>query len=377
MPALFHHCASLSLLLVATTSCTIWHSGDKQAMQWHVDLPADAAAAIVSAALSADLHAEPTADASGAPVTPCGQGYRIEWTSDALGNWLPIASHRLVLRAHRQEPKAELVQSSLSGFRGQTRRRVVVEVLTAATGCTLRLRAATPDFEQLAAALQRTVSLACSIDGSGPGLAEANLAAWRLTNLLGEASGTTDQGRRSNLMRRAARQPTAPSWLFEDLAEIAASNGQFAEAAKYANHGMLVEADPLGRAHLAKLAHQFALRTKEPPDLRAQAIDRLNSGDIQIAEKLLHSARRADSRPAVDYRLLGKLHRQRGDEMAALAAELLAREYDADSPLNARDTRLGRNQGITDRLRQITSRRVARASMRSRKSPQEVATPIR
>ena len=106
------------------------------------------------------------------------------------------------------EPTAELVQSSLSGFRGHTRRRVVVEVLTAATGCTLRLRAATPDFEQLAAALQRTVSLACSIDGSGPGLAEANLAAWRLTNLLGEASDTTDQGRRSNLMRRAARQPT-------------------------------------------------------------------------------------------------------------------------------------------------------------------------
>ena len=140
---------------------------------------------------------------------------------------------------------------------------------------------------------------------------------------------------------------------------------------------MLVEADPLGRAHLAKLAHQFALRTKEPPDLRAQAIDRLNSGDIQIAEKLLHSARRADSRPAVDYRLLGKLHRQRGDEMAALAAELLAREYDADSPLNARDTRLGRNQGITDRFREITSRRVARASMRSRTSPQEAATPIR
>ena len=280
-----------------------------------------------------------------------------------------LAHLSLITDAKQADPHGKYIQkwrSSLSGFRGHTRRRVVVEVLTAATGCTLRLRAATPDFEQLAAALQRTVSLACSIDGSGPGLAEANLAAWRLTNLLGEASDTTDQGRRSNLMRRAARQPTAPSWLFEDLAEIAASNGQFAEAAKYANHGMLVEADPLGRAHLAKLAHQFALRTKEPPDLRAQAIDRLNSGDIQIAEKLLHSARRADSRPAVDYRLLGKLHRQRGDEMAALAAELLAREYDADSPLNARDTRLGRNQGITDRFREITSRRVARASMRSR-----------
>lgn len=346
-------------------------------MLWRLELPADAASAIVSAALCADLHAEPVSTASGAPVTPNEQGYRIEWTSDALGNWLPTASHRLALRAADDHAKVEQIKVDLPGFGARTRERVLVEVVTVNTGCTVRLRANATSFEHLSTALQRALSLACSLEDSGPGLTESNLAAWRLASLLGEASDHPNQARRSNLMRRAARQPTAPSRVFRDLAEIAANNGQFAEAAGYARHGMLVETDTIARARLARLAHSFALRTMAPPDLRAQALDRIHSGDVQIAEKLLHSARRVDSRPAIDYRLLGKLHRQRGDEMAALAAELLAREYDADLPVRPLDTRLGHHRSITDRIFRIASRQVARASIRSGASSQANALPLR
>ncbi len=364
------------LLAVTTSSCTIWLGSDEQAMQWHVALPTDAVAAIVSAALSADLYAEPIAAASGAPITPSEHGYRIEWTGDARGNWLPIASHRLVLRAGRRDARIEQIElgKQLVGFRSRTTQRVLVEVVTAGNGCTLRLWASASEFERLAPAMQRTLLLACSLDGSGPGLAEANLAAWRLTRLLAAANGTSDPDRHDNLMRRAARQPTAPGWLFHDLAQMAASNSQFAEAANYVSRGMLIETDSLARARLARLAHDFAKRTVEPPDLRARALDLIRSGDVETAEKLLHSARRADLRPAIDYRLLGRLHRRRGDEMAAFAAELLAREYDADSRPGNRNVGIAMDRGITEQMRQISSRPGVRASTRLRGSDRVLAT---
>lgn len=381
MTSLRHPCSSLLLLLAVTASgCNIWHGTGQQAMQWHVELPPDAAAAIISAALSVDLHAEPIAPASGAPVTPCEHGYRMEWTGDARGNWLPIASHRLVLRAGRNDARVEqieLAKRPLTGFRSRTTRRVLVEVATAGTGCTLRMWAPTSEFERLAAALQRTLLLACSLDGSGPGLAEANLAAWRLTRLLAAANQTSTPDRRGNLMRRAARQPTAPSWLFHDLAQMAASSGQFAKAANYVSKGMLVETNALARARFARLAHRFALRTMESPDMRARALDMMRSGDIETAEKLLHSARRADSRPSLDYRLLGKLHRRRGDKMAALAAELLSREYDADRLPDRRSRGLALDRGITEQMRWISSRQAVRASTRLRGSERALATPPR
>lgn len=353
------------LLLLSTSSCTLWGGGATAAHQWHVQLPADATAAILSAAVSNHLRAEPIAEASGAPIShDAGGGYVIRCTGNGRGDWLSVASHRLVLRAEQVTVRVECIAMAdevLRGFGSRTHRELRIHIRGDADGCSISLRAPAGAYEQLAPLVQRTLLFACSLDGSGPGLAEPNLAAWRLTRLLAAANNTMDATRRDHLLRRAALQPTAPSWLFQQLAEMAASNGQFADAANYITRGMLAEPDVMARARLAKLAHGFALRTIEPPDLRARAMHLLGSGDLENAEKLLHSARRSDSRPAVDYRLLGELHRLRGDKMAALAAELLAREYAADKTGPQQDTGLALDRSVSERLRQISARPSVRA----------------
>jgi len=344
------------LLLLLSSSCTLWRGGANDAKQWHVQLPADATAAILAAAISNNLRAEPIAEASGAPVSREGGDFLIRCTGNGRGDWLPVASHRLVLRARRATADVECIalgNQPLQGFGSHARHELRLRIRSTDDGCSVSLWAPAAEYEQLAPLVQRTLLFACSLDGSGPGLAEPNLAAWRLTRLLAAAGNTMDATRRDHLLRRAALQPTAPSWLFQQLAEMAASNGQFADAANYITRGMLAEPDVMARASLAKLAHGFALRTIEPPDLRARALHLLGSGDLENAEKLLHSARRSDSRPAVDYRLLGELHRVRGDKMAAVAAELLAREYAADKTQPQQNTGLALDRKVSERLRQI------------------------
>lgn len=354
------------LLLLLLPSCTIWSNGSDKALQWHVPLPTDAAATILSAAVTKQLRADPIAMAGGAPASPDDRhGYAVAWTGNGHGDWLPRASHRLVLRAGRTQATVQaiaLTDTPLVGFRALTREEVRLRIERRERGCCISLHAPAYEGEQLAPLIERTLFLACSVDGSGPGLAEPNLAAWRLSRLLAAAANTADAGRRDELLRRAALQPSAPSWLFQQLAEVAASNGQFAEAARYVNRGMLAEPDAFARARLAQLAHGFALRTIEPPDLRARAMHLLGSGDLENAEKLLHSARRSDSRPDVDYRLLGELHRKRGDKMAAMAAELLAREYAADKAAATQNAGIALDRTLSERLRQLATQRSIRAT---------------
>ena len=340
------------MLAFASSGCSTWLGGQQNSAQWHVQMPPDAAAAIVSAALITELHAEPIARASGAPVVREAQDrFVVELTSNARGQWLPQADHRLVLRSCCDKilvEQIELADRELPGFAARSSRQVRVEIAAAGRGSTVRLFAGAADYARLCPVVERTLLLASSTEGSGPGLAEANLAAWRLSHLLQEANATIDGNRRGNLLRRAARQPTAPSSLFRELAHLAASNGQLDEAGIYLRRGLLAEPDIHVRAQLAVLADDFVQRTKGPTDLRNRALGMMVAGDLAGAEKMLHSARRTDARPAVDYQLLAHVHRYRGDEMAALAAQLLAREYDAQARSQDDAAAIAQNRGISN-----------------------------
>lgn len=345
-------------------------------------MPADVGAAIVSAALLVELHAEPVATCSGAPVQVRDDGsFRIEFTANSRREWLPIASHRLTVRSHGEavhvlsEP---LPRGSLRGFGRSTSHRVRVEVLPEPYGCSLQLTAGTALQADLSRIVQRTLLLANSLEENGPGLAETNLAAWRLTQLLRTAAASDDDNRRGNLLRLAARQPAAPSSLFRDLAQLAFDDGRMRQAAAYLRRGLLAETDAFRRAELAGLADTWALAGLEPEDLREQALGLLVAGDLQTAEKLLHSARRNDSRPAIDYQLLAFVHRYRGKETAALAAQLLAREYDAASQSVDHSQSIANHRGIGDLGNRISRNNpVERAASKLYESASLLAAPPR
>jgi hypothetical protein len=376
------HRTLLLLLAAISGGCSTWLGNRKQSAQWHIDMPTDAAAAVVSAALLVELRAEPVASSSGAPVQAHEGGrFVIELTTNSRNIWLPVASHRLMVRANYEYAVVEAVAlpaKALPGFGRSTHHRVLVELDPSGDGCTLRLLASATDYQRLAPVVQRTILLANSLEGSGPGLAETNLAAWRLSRLLHAAKATADGHRRGNLLRRAARQPTAPSYLFRELAQLAADNGQLREAATYLRRGLLAEPDCFARAQLAKLAQACALAAIEPTDLRTQALGLLVAGDISTAEKQLHSARRNDSQPAVDYQLLAHVHRHRGDEMAALAAQLLAREYDQTGKGTDHASAIAHDRGISELARRIsTGNQIERAAAKLYQSAAVLAAPPR
>tara|TARA_R110002072_G_scaffold228234_3_gene385031 strand:- start:73 stop:1110 length:1038 start_codon:yes stop_codon:yes gene_type:complete len=345
-------------------------------------MPSDAAAAVVAAALLVELHAEPIARTSGAPVQQrADDTFVIELTANTRHVWLPVANHRLKVRANGARTVVERValpDDALPGFGSRTHRRVLVEVAPSGDGCTVRLIADAIAYERLAPVIQRTLSLANSLEGSGPGLAESNLAAWRLARLLSAARATADGNRRGNLLRRAARQPTAPSSLFRELAQLAADNGQLSEAATYLRRGLLGEPDCYLRAELAQLARDCDLAAAGPADLRLQALGLLVAGDINTAEKLLHSARRNGADPAIDYQLLAHVHRHRGDETAALAAQLLAREYDEATQVIDHADNIAHQRGINGlELRLFKGSQVERASAKLYGSAALLAAPPR
>lgn len=365
-----------------SSGCSTWLSNRKQSRQWHANIPTDAAAALVAAALTVELNAEPVARSSGAPVQAHENGrFAIVLTTNSRNEWLPIASHRLMVRANNEQAVVEptkLPSNALTGFGGRTHRRVQVEIEPSGFGCTLRLIACAPDYQRLVPIVQRTLLLANSLDESGPGLAETNLAAWRLSRLLHAAKVTTNSHRRGNLLRRAARQPTASSHLFRELAQLAAANGQLREAATYLRRGLLAEPDYFIRAQLAKLSDACALAATKPTDLRSQALGLLIAGDTITAEQLLHSARRDDSKPAVDYQQLAHLHRQRGDQMAALAAQLLAREYGKMTQATSHASAIAHHRSISDLARRIAmDNQIEMAAAKLYQSAAVLAAPTR
>ena len=373
----------LLLLAAASSGCTSWLNRDAEQLQWHVPIPTDATAAIIASALVVELNAEAIAPISGAPVQDQDdRTFRIELTRNRRGDWLPVANHRLILRAQNDVARAESIpqaKDSLPGFGHNTTRSVIINVEPSKTGSKLKLSANAADMKRLIPLIQHTLHLAESIEGSGPGLAESNLSAWRLSHLLRAAKQTSTGNQRANLLRRAARQPTAPSSLFRELAQLAAEDGELTDAKMHLRRGLLAETDIHIRAELAGLSNDLQMQTGEPTDLRARALELLFAEDTAAAEKLLHSARRTDLQPAVDYQLLAHVHRHRGDEMAALAAQLLAREYDQSNQVSDYSSDIAHDRGISELAHRLSLRKnpVPPSSWTPLPAQQTPATPPR
>lgn len=322
----------LALFALCGVSCGVWQPSQSTARIDEVALPVDVAATLVAAALRDDLHAEPAAPACGAPARRVEGGYVVTFERGPGGHWLPRADLRLSLR--RTDGRGavlvhtrEIPAPGLLGFGRRSTGAVDVQVRATGTRCRVVCRAPTAVRERIEAVVRRTLELACCEELGGPGAAEGNLVVWRLGQLLTHARHSERNDERSALLRAAARLPGAPSEVFEQLSELFAAEGQHQQAAAHLQRAALLEPDLERRATLARLAADACERQLRPAGLRSEALDHLMTGDLPGAEQRLHSARRADPAPALDYHLLSTLHRYRGDEMAALAAELLAREY--------------------------------------------------
>jgi hypothetical protein len=171
----------LLLFILSSGGCTMWLAKPPIDSEWRVPMPSDVVAAILSGALVIELHAEPIAIACGAPVQPTGDGaYRIELTGNAHGQWLPIASHRMIVRGHLHRAQIELIDlgdANLPGFVWQRHHTVRIDVQpmqptkNSQPGSLVRLLAKKSDHQRLTPLIERTLSLAASVDGSGPGLA--------------------------------------------------------------------------------------------------------------------------------------------------------------------------------------------------------------
>lgn len=332
-------CLSLSCLAALSAGCqTSRGASGSEAFATDVPLVPGVAAAIAAGAVQQTL-ARPDAPAhpAGAPATRRADGsFTIAVAADGAGGYRWLGSERLTIRVLDGEPAARVVRTpstraTAADAGGPADLWLAVAPRGAASAthhatATIRGWLPRPIASRVRAALDRAFALATSRDATAPGLMEPNLAAWRLSQLLAAAASEPDDAARGDLLRRAARLPGAPPDVHAQLAALDANGGNLDRALDHFEVAMLTARDPAQRAALAARAASAAANER-PATLRSVARRRLRDGEPQAAETLLHSARRAARSPALDYQLLGRVHRRRGDPMAALAAELLAREH--------------------------------------------------
>ncbi len=333
--------AALSLL-TATTGCGVVGARGPDA-DGVCALPAEVVATLVSAAIGQQLgYAAPSGrdDPRGyaAPVRVTPDGYAVTFEQGPGRRWLPRADQLLTLRGGALRGGVQVDRRPLPedapAARFGLRRQGTLEVLVTrrGEGCCLQQNSSRAHAPTARAVIERTLQLLASPNRGGPGADEPNFLMWRLGDLLTRAAQCERDDVRSALLRAALRIPGAPSALYEQLAEHLIASGDEARAVAYLQRAARTNRDPMRRAALGRMAH--ALRSRIPGNARGDALTELGAGDLGGCELLLHSARRDAPQPALDYRLLGALHRARGEEAQALAAELLAREYEQAARTN-------------------------------------------
>lgn len=302
-----------------------------------LDLPAQVAATLLSEALCDELHAAPTTGAGAPLATAKGDGFTLTFERDRRGAWLAVGEHRLAVASVDARGEVALGRPPLAeadARRGFGRGRAdCVELWIGAgeRGVEVRLQARAALRSKLAARIRRTLQAAEDPWGSNPGAPAPQLAAWRLGALLRRADAATDDVLRATLLRRAARSPHATGPVFEQLGDLQVVAGEAQAAATNLRRAALCTRDPIARARLAQKAAAATSQAARPSVQRRRALGELAAGRLDEAEGRLHTARRTAPEPALDYQLLSALHRVRGDQMAALAAELLAREHGRDA----------------------------------------------
>jgi len=327
---------ALGALLLCAGGCAAFVDGPRRTTQ-RCELPADVATALLSAALREELRAEPIAAQAGAPAQRSDDGaYLVEFTGDDRGRWLPRADRRLSLRWHADTRSARVHErrlgdrERLAGFGRRTAHTLRITIEPDGARCRVHVDVPEALAERVLPVLSRTLDLACGPELTAPGLSEPNLATWRAAQLVragGDARRERPE-RTGELMWRAVRLTGIGGVVHEQLAELATTHGDERRALLQFRRALLLTPDPCQRAGLARRAAAAELRLQQPTRLRNEAVEHLQNGELAAAETLLHSARRRTPAPIVDYYLLSRVHRLRGDELGELAARLLSREHE-------------------------------------------------
>ncbi|MFK7742793.1 MAG: hypothetical protein AB8H80_20955 [Planctomycetota bacterium] len=319
----------------------------------------------VAAALAAEALHEELCHAQAAPVQQIERslpgvrqvhadatGYRIAFARGPRQQWWPIADHTLQLRCRdatgtldvRLSPHAPPARDAAprgelrGGGGGSGGGDIGIEVLIFASGSGARIQtrsAGSATNELVDHVLDRTFALASDPARSGPGASEPNLSALRLSIVLAHACCANTPAERQRSLTRALRVGMVPANIPIEvplqLAEYAATRGDAIAARWWLRRAALTATDARQRASITARLRELHAAADQPSSMRHRAIGELFAGHLHEAEHALHSARRSRRNPARDYELLRRLHEQRGDEMAAMAAKLLRREHQHDA----------------------------------------------
>ncbi len=311
-----------------------------------VALPADLATAIAAGAMRHALpFADPLPQAGGSPASVLGDGqFEIVFEQGPGHDWVPCASHRLTVMS----PASDLLQEvsvhsealtgprRLRAFGARAVARLHLRIAPGGGGSRVVGTLPALHADELRSALDRAFALA--VDPTVPvlGASESNLAALVCHRLLVAAKKALAAGRPGDaqpLLQRIERLGFASAPVHAHLGELAAAAGDHVGAREHLWHAMLLTEDQTVRSRLAQRLHAVTTQAGSLKALRVAARDRLADKDLAAAESLLHTARRQQADPALDYRLASQLHQRQEDAMGALACALLAREYEpAASP---------------------------------------------
>lgn len=330
-PGVLHGLSLAALLVSLSGGCSsLRHPTATSRLEIAVALPVEIAATITAAAVRAALpFADPMAPTLAAPVTRHAAGdFEVCYEQDGAGHWLPRADRRLAIEVPAAADLPVLVRQQREpnpGFGPRARHRLTVRVQAAGSGALVAGELPPPVLQ----AVTQALALAVDPDGALPGLSEPNLGAYvghRLWQAARRATANGDDTGARTLLQRAARLPAAPADLLGELARFAGDAGDSAAANDLGLLAVAAARDPLRRSQLAQAVAARRTDGHSSASMRRLAEQRLRRGDLAGAERLLHTARREDPRPALDYRLLSLLQERRCHD-DAWASALLATEH--------------------------------------------------
>lgn len=297
-----------------------------------VPAPPAVVAAIAGGALRLSLpDSDPVPAAPGIVVEPRPDGgFRLAFAR--LGDrWLGLGSHRLTI-ALAVDPTQPVVTTMPSRRHeganpaATAAAAFAIDILPAPGGA--HVHGTVP--AAAAPALQAALALLADPRAALPGLQEPNLAVWashRLQLAAREADRAGDATAAHALRTTASRLAPVSGDVHAMLALDAQCRGDVDAAEDHGWQAMLATSDATQRAALAARLHELRERRDDARAWRRAARDHQEDLDPRTASALLHTARRLEPMPSLDYRLQSELHHRHADLDLASATALLAREH--------------------------------------------------
>lgn len=298
------------------------------------ELPAPPAvvAAVAGGALRLALaDSDPVPAASGITVQPRPDGgFRLAFAR-VNDRWLGLGSHRLTiaLAADATQPVVIAVRTRRDeGADTAAAASTVFAIDIEPTPGGARLRGAVPAIA--APALHTALALLGDPRAALPGLQEPNLAVWashRLQLAARDAERAGDASAAHALLAAASRLAPVSGDVHAMLALDAQCRGDVDAAEDHGWQALLASTNAQQRAALATQLLELRERRDDAQAWRSAARAHGEDVDPRTASALLHTARRLQPMPSLDYRLQSELHHRHLADELANATALLAREH--------------------------------------------------